>query len=676
MASPYQQQAQIRKIVYIAIILALAFGTYLLREMHGGIRERAEALGVQEESLGEVKLTDSMVRLTLTGSRGFAVCCLWLAAQKKQMKHEWNELEVLVDTLIKLQPHFVTPWLFQSWNLAYNVSVESDRVKDKYFYIARGINLIAEGCRINRSSPDMRYTVGFYTQHKIGLADELNVLRSLYQMSVIDPKERDPRNLRDVGDKVNMAKFEQFCIQHPMLVRRLRETLGKTSPSDVVDFLGDNQKIPSLYEDAPSILNNNDTISPLKPVGERFPTMAPLTEGERADTGAIDFDNYTVSRDWYTYAVQLMPPADKHLSQFEPAYDLTKYRMPRYMAPIIFRGYPARAETYVAENLEKEGWFDRDGWKITGDWFPDDKFSNGKDAIVGDGTNWPASWGSAYQMWKTHGEKTGLYLEPEELKSLDAEAAPYRAFANQGPFDKSVPIPEEKQTPELVKGQIAQDTLYWLSHYQRMTNFLHFYYSTQVEQDPKCIELRKAFFQANQYRDAGERESALEIYRATLPRWRDLLLAHKEFRQDDDVQENTYEMEWAYLNLTQALYGNRNKQLAVLVDWIAQLAQCPPLGTMWLPPPVLARDLTVSIDAPIGKDADGVEIIPPEIVDRVLEAQARARQPQAPVTPTSDPAHGSPRSVSYGQRGACSVGPPGRRGVSLRGDAGAFGSGA
>jgi hypothetical protein len=124
-ASPYQQQALVRKIIYIAIILALAFATYLVREAPRGIRARAETLGVQEESLGDVQLTDSMLRLSLTGSRGFAVCCLWLAAQEKQKKHEWNELDVLVKSLIKLQPHFVTPWLFQSWNLAYNVSVES-----------------------------------------------------------------------------------------------------------------------------------------------------------------------------------------------------------------------------------------------------------------------------------------------------------------------------------------------------------------------------------------------------------------------------------------------------------------------------------------------------------------------------------------------------------------------
>ena len=649
MASPYQQQALVRKIIYIAIILALAFFTYLIREVRGwGISDQATALGVQEESLGEVQLTDSMLRLTLTGSRGFAVCCLWLAAQKKQMKHEWNELDVLVKSLIKLQPHFVTPWLFQSWNLAYNVSVESDRVKDKYYYIGEGIKLISQGCRINKFSPDMRYTVGFYNQHKIGLADEFNVMRCLYQMSVIDPKQRDPRRFRKLDEKnrevIDLAQFEQFCIEHPMLVRRLRESvLHKTTPSEVVDFLADNQKIPSWYEDAPSILLNNDPLSPLKPADQRFPCLAPV-EGV-ADRDASDFDNYRVSRDWYTYAVDLMPPPDKVLTQTDPPFDVTKYRMPRFMLPIIFRQYPARAQTYCAETLEKEGWFDHDGWKITGEWFPDDKFSNGKEAIVGDGTNWATrTYGLAHQMWKAHGERTGLYLEPEVLKSLEEEAAVFRAKFKLSPYDRAPPIPEDMHTDALNRGQIAQERLYWLGHYQRTTNYLHFYYSTQIEQDPKCIELRKAFYQANLYREAGEREAALEIYRNTLPKWRELLLAHKEFRTDDDVQEATFEMEWNYLDLVQTLYGNRNKQLAIVTDLLAQMAQRPPLGTMWLPPAVAARDLVVSINPPMGKDAEGQDIIPDVIADRVLERK-RLPSPRK-VVPPSPPA--APPSAAPG----------------------------
>ena len=89
-------------------------------------------------------------------TRGLVETVLWQIAIDKQMKHEWNQLEFFVRSLTKLQPHFLTPWLFQSWNLAYNVSVESDRVRDKYFYISRGIELLAQGERRNHNNPDMR----------------------------------------------------------------------------------------------------------------------------------------------------------------------------------------------------------------------------------------------------------------------------------------------------------------------------------------------------------------------------------------------------------------------------------------------------------------------------------------------------------------------------------------
>src|SRR6266852_2931659 len=255
MASPFQQQSLRRKIIYIVIILVLSFASYLVRQSAYGIDAQARALELREQDRGEVGLTGSALRLTLLGSRGLVVCSLWVAATDKQKKHEWNELELLVRSLIKLQPHFITPWLFQSWNLAYNVSVESDRIKDKYFWIARGIELLAEGERQNKNHPDLRFSMGFYNQHKIGLSDEANTFRCLYQMSCIDPVTRDPDRFRtrDRSDSqaIDMDKFGKFCRDNPMLVRRLRETLKKETPSDIVDFLSENKKIPSRYEDTP-----------------------------------------------------------------------------------------------------------------------------------------------------------------------------------------------------------------------------------------------------------------------------------------------------------------------------------------------------------------------------------------------------------------------------------------
>src|SRR5262245_634814 len=124
MAATFPQQSRMRKLTYIGLIVGLFFVTLGLRKYV--VEPRASALELREENLGEVELTGSALRLSLTGSRGVAVCYLWVVADNMKKRHKWNELELVVNSIIKLQPHFIEPWLFQSWNLAYNVSVEAD----------------------------------------------------------------------------------------------------------------------------------------------------------------------------------------------------------------------------------------------------------------------------------------------------------------------------------------------------------------------------------------------------------------------------------------------------------------------------------------------------------------------------------------------------------------------
>src|SRR5947209_3551340 len=223
MASPAQQQTFHRKLIYLGLVVALLFGSLLWRKLV--VEEQAQRLALLEQSHGDVELVGSAVRLGLFGSRGLVTCVLWYSATEKQKKNQWNELELIVRSLTKLQPHFITPWLFQSWSLAYNVSVESDRPRDKFFYIARGIQLLAAGERQNRFQPDLRREIGFYHQHKICQSDETNVLRSIFQLSCIPPADRDPEKLGYREGKpdweVNWDEFEQFCKTHPQLVRRL-----------------------------------------------------------------------------------------------------------------------------------------------------------------------------------------------------------------------------------------------------------------------------------------------------------------------------------------------------------------------------------------------------------------------------------------------------------------------
>ena len=155
------------------------------------VLQQAEKLDLRELDQGDAEITGSVARLSLVGARGPVITGLWWSAIEKQKRNEWHEFELLVKAVTRLQPNFITPWIFQSWNIAYNVSVENDKLGDMFFYIARGIELLAEGDRLNSKiarqpdgskvqvgSPDLRYQIGFYYQNKFGVSDKVQTLRS------------------------------------------------------------------------------------------------------------------------------------------------------------------------------------------------------------------------------------------------------------------------------------------------------------------------------------------------------------------------------------------------------------------------------------------------------------------------------------------------------------------
>src|SRR5262249_48751909 len=198
-------------------------------------------------------------------------------------------------------------------------------------------------------------------QNKIGVADQHRTLRSLFQMSCIDPKERDPANLRLPDGKVDLVKFQAFCTKYPHLVRRLRELQGYRTPEQVLQFLGDNWEIPSRYEAAPRGTTLASGKSRLKPPARQFPVLPSNFKNDQSEYSAdqefsSEFDNYQMAEIWYSYAQQPLPEPNPVPGPPERS----RYRLP---AMPIFRSFPALVQSQYAEHLQLEGWFNR-GWEI------------------------------------------------------------------------------------------------------------------------------------------------------------------------------------------------------------------------------------------------------------------------------------------------------------------------
>jgi hypothetical protein len=600
--NPLQRAAFRRKVIYLVAILGLFTLSMFWRGMlpiplssaRAGeptstrlpdvlashtILNKSLALELREVEQGEQELKGSAFRLALVGSRGFVVAYLWHSAMISQKRNDFHKMDDCIRTVTQLQPHFITPWVFQSWNISYNVSVEMQGSGDMYYYIARGIELLTEGERRQLrtdpetgrkiGSPDMRYWVAFYYQNKFGVSDNVETLRCLFQMSCIPPNERN--GLTNADGSVDREKFLAFCVKYPHLVRRLRgenpktgaideltnrriqESLKCPRPEDVVQFLIDNKDIPSRYKSATE-LAEADRQFPVLP--QKFNEGPDEADSEMPTKDRDDFSAFKAARAWYVYSTVSLPPMPlddkgKPLPSATPQpgeYDPLKYRVPRQPMLIIFRQGAPRVQTAQAEMEQHEGWFDDEGWLVDkpGDqrnwWFPD----QAKPVVIGGGRQrWSeVEWEAAARMWRQHGEMYGLILTPEQEEN-------YKAAEKK--FGKRLDLTSADldDLEQRRRFQMAQ-ALYYYYQNRSLTNFAYFLTSASCEQRHETVLARKKLWEAEEQRKLGEKTRAIKLYEQGLRLWRDVLLSDADFHRperSDHTEEETYAFELAYLRL-------------------------------------------------------------------------------------------------------------------------------
>jgi hypothetical protein len=96
------------------------------------------------------------------------------------MKKDWTQLRATLDQITKLQPHSISVWRYQAWNLSYNVSVAFDDYHDKFFWVIEGLNYMLDGVRLNDKEPRLYWDMGWFISNKIGRADEAKYYRRLF----------------------------------------------------------------------------------------------------------------------------------------------------------------------------------------------------------------------------------------------------------------------------------------------------------------------------------------------------------------------------------------------------------------------------------------------------------------------------------------------------------------
>jgi len=103
----------------------------------------------------------------LLGSfRGVLVDLLWIRGIARHEEKKFYELLAINNMIAKLQPNFPAVWIFQAWNMCYNIAFEWESPEDKWRWIKAGLDFAEKGAVRNPTNGDLLFEIGYIYFHK------------------------------------------------------------------------------------------------------------------------------------------------------------------------------------------------------------------------------------------------------------------------------------------------------------------------------------------------------------------------------------------------------------------------------------------------------------------------------------------------------------------------------
>ena len=203
-----------KKILLLFLAAALLFGSGRVQKSLNADRDR---LGLTHTAVLEnAPPMLAFTTVALGGFRGLISNLLWSRANDLQQDDKFFEAAQLASWITQLEPHFSQVWVFQGWNMAYNISVKFKEngpgdYTDRWRWVQRGIELMRdEGLKYNPNDVLIFRELAWQFQHKMGAnlddanmfykmrwADEMGGLfgeGGTNYLSLISPQTEDDRN--------------------------------------------------------------------------------------------------------------------------------------------------------------------------------------------------------------------------------------------------------------------------------------------------------------------------------------------------------------------------------------------------------------------------------------------------------------------------------------------------
>ncbi len=225
--------SRVKKVILGLLAAALLFSAGRVQR---SINHDRDTLGLTR---GEVlKNAPPMLAFTtvaLGGFRGLISNYLWIRANDLQQDDKFFEATQLADWITELEPTYPQVWLFQAWNMAYNISVKFKDFPDRWRWLERGIELLREdGLRYNPNSIDIYRELAWFFQHKMGAnLDDANIyyksqwageMKNFFGPNGTNFSELLMPTTPEASN--NVAIFREKFKMDPQFVKKVDETYG------------------------------------------------------------------------------------------------------------------------------------------------------------------------------------------------------------------------------------------------------------------------------------------------------------------------------------------------------------------------------------------------------------------------------------------------------------------
>lgn len=168
--------------------------------------------------------------------RGVAVHYLWYRAEQLKQEGKYYDAQQLARWICTLEPRFAQVWIFQAWNMSYNISVATHTPQERWQWVYNGIRLLRdEGIPNNDRVMALYQYLTWIWFHKVG--DRIDEYHNYYKRKWAATMEillgRPPVGVTDEQaiawfEPVAKApvKFEELVAQRPKaaaLAQRLKD---------------------------------------------------------------------------------------------------------------------------------------------------------------------------------------------------------------------------------------------------------------------------------------------------------------------------------------------------------------------------------------------------------------------------------------------------------------------